>query len=349
MNSKHVLLLVGAICIFMSKPVLTMEKEYLEVPRKRKFELPVSAKKTRPIKGRKTGELGVFEETHVPESETALDIEKLEETVTPMESEVDLGALEKTKVDIADPELARAVTRLSEELLATPNAESAISILANIPKDRLTQEQFERLLSDLAKEYNVRHPDSAIRILIIASGMGAQDIVKALLNGGVPINSRLQKVTPLEQALLHRQYSLADFLAQHGADIDALNEAGTPLLGMAAKGGDKKMVDLLVDYGAQLNAPDKQGNTPLLIASVNGFQEIVSDLLTHGADVNAKNGVGYTPLMGAVSNNHPELVKLLLSYNPRLEDADLFGYTPLRLAAKNPAITELLLQALYQK
>jgi ankyrin repeat protein len=61
------------------------------------------------------------------------------------------------------------------------------------------------------------------------------------------------------------------FLVEHGADVNAANDAGQTALHIAAQASDG-IVDYLAAHGANLEAKDKQGRTPLDVAMGKGVR-----------------------------------------------------------------------------
>ena len=90
-------------------------------------------------------------------------------------------------------------------------------------------------------------------------------------------------------------------LLSGGADPNARDEIGEPILLLGAYNGNTEVVKLLLEKGADVNVKRADdGTTALWIASYEGKTEVVKLLLEKGADVNVKDKDGVT----AVSYTH---------------------------------------------
>ena len=106
-----------------------------------------------------------------------------------------------------------------------------------------------------------------------------------------------------------RQKSAADFLLQHGANIDAQNLAGqTPLL-IAVTNGDIEWLHYLLDAGANPNLADHENRTPLTATNDVG---ILTTLLHAGAQPDERGIQGQPPIVWAVAVKDLEMVNELL-------------------------------------
>jgi ankyrin repeat protein len=71
------------------------------------------------------------------------------------------------------------------------------------------------------------------------------------------------------------QYEAAKALVLAGADVNSLDDEGTPLLHIAVNNGKTDMVQLLLDNNAKVKAKDKYGLTALVYALKGQHTEIV--------------------------------------------------------------------------
>ena len=116
-------------------------------------------------------------------------------------------------------------------------------------------------------------------------------------------------------------------LLKAGANADAFDSTGDPILKAAIMQGNTEIARLLVENGADVNATDKDGNALLGKAAYMGDLEIVQLMLDAGADANAmmKTGSGSDPginvpvLQEAVNGNNSEIVELLIALWRRCE------------------------------
>ncbi len=103
---------------------------------------------------------------------------------------------------------------------------------------------------------------------------------------------------PIHDAAIDGDTERVKQLLGEGADVNAPDDAGTPLQ-WALFGGQTEVVRLLLENGADPNIGSSSG-TPLQAAVVGGNLEIVDLLLEHGAEPN--QGERSTPLTAAASN-----------------------------------------------
>ncbi|MFC1764701.1 ankyrin repeat domain-containing protein [Planctomycetota bacterium] len=125
----------------------------------------------------------------------------------------------------------------------------------------------------------------------------------------------VEDVTKLTNALLDAIQSnnldKAKELIAQGADVNAKDNQGNPLLYTVASEGHRQMVELLVTSGADINATGQNNGTPLHRAAVKGHRDVVEILLKHGADINAENKGGNTPLGLAKWRGNSEIIEIL--------------------------------------
>ncbi|XP_038620066.1 LOW QUALITY PROTEIN: poly [ADP-ribose] polymerase tankyrase-2 [Tachyglossus aculeatus] len=102
--------------------------------------------------------------------------------------------------------------------------------------------------------------------------------------------------TPLHLAAGYNNLEVAEYLLQHGADVNAQDKGGLIPLHNAASYGHVDVAALLIKYQACVNATDKWAFTPLHEAAQKGRTQLCALLLAHGADPALKNQEGQTPL-----------------------------------------------------
>ncbi len=105
---------------------------------------------------------------------------------------------------------------------------------------------------------------------------------------------------------------IAEFLIQHGANVNARNNEGITPLHLS---GWAKMAELFIRHGADLEANADGGRTPLLVLAAEQEREDVMEvLLKAGADVNATDEQGMTALDIALAREETEKVHILQRY-----------------------------------
>ena len=180
-------------------------------------------------------------------------------------------------------------------------------------------------------------PDQRIGSAIIAADLVT---VRQHLAAGLDVNARDGKgIRPLGYATRHfRNDTIAEYLIDNGADVDAKQSDGSSYLHTACFLGRNNVAELLIAKGADVNAKNEDGETPLDLASLQGETEIADLLRKHGgkhgtihgaaqsgdieavkqhlaagAQVNAKRVSGGTALHSAASKGHKEVVELLIA------------------------------------
>ena len=138
----------------------------------------------------------------------------------------------------------------------------------------------------------------------------AQGVRLALLRG-VDVNLRDDAGTPLIVLAAHDKSwrVLLALTDMRSVRLDATNAKGANALMYAALHGEMPIVRRLIERDAQVN---KTGWTPLHFAASNGHNEVVSYLLEHHAYIDAESPNRTTPLMMAARMKHASTVRLLL-------------------------------------
>ncbi|CAM9963106.1 unnamed protein product [Ectocarpus sp. 12 AP-2014] len=97
---------------------------------------------------------------------------------------------------------------------------------------------------------------------------------------------------------------------------------------------DAQAIRALVKDGADINALDERGTPALIFASENDCRAVVGLLVELGArtDVKCRNGL-YSPLMVAVIEGHVRMTRVLVGLGMDMEEKDAEGRTALHLAA----------------
>ncbi len=119
------------------------------------------------------------------------------------------------------------------------------------------------------------------------------------------------------------------------------------ILGVAATGGDIKVVKALVENGADVNMSSSGGWTAAMGAADNGHLAVLKYLASKKADLRATTRMGRTLLMRASFHGRDAVVKYLLTKGINVNDADSSGVSALMLAAQqgNDSTVKILLKA----
>ncbi|HTA71889.1 MAG TPA: ankyrin repeat domain-containing protein [Bryobacteraceae bacterium] len=122
--------------------------------------------------------------------------------------------------------------------------------------------------------------------------------------------------TPLHLACFFNQPAIAEALILEGADVQARsrNAMKNAPLHAAAAGRSRESVRILIEHGADVNAKQEAGWTALHAASQNGDIEMVRLLIAGGAHVHARAENNQNALDLAMTKGHQAVVDILDVY-----------------------------------
>ncbi len=143
-------------------------------------------------------------------------------------------------------------------------------------------------------------------------------------------------VQPLDEDLTHvDKAQVAPHAIVTLGDVEKSLAAGVSAnaeLAQAVVASDDERINYLAAHGADLNARDSMGATPLTSAASARDSATVGLLLKLGADANTRNGDGWTPLMEAAYRDHVPSIEALVAHGGSLTLKDSHGLTPLCIA-----------------
>ncbi|DBA96063.1 TPA: Myotubularin-like phosphatase domain [Trebouxia sp. C0004] len=172
--------------------------------------------------------------------------------------------------------------------------------------------------------------------LLEAASVGDLRTAKQLLDkpGAIDVNWMGQdKWAALHYAACNGHLALTGLLIDHGANVNATEEAKRTALHLAARNGHTEVVADLLKAGADVNATDHDDMTALHRAAANGNTRAAGELIWAHAYVDAKLQDGATALHLAAWHGHTSTVQLLLQKSADANAADDEGCTPLHRAA----------------
>lgn len=162
-------------------------------------------------------------------------------------------------------------------------------------------------------------------LLYAISGKAGLPVVERLVKRGADVNKASESLLPLNFALSLRQYEVASFLLDKGANpngVDGLSQM-TPLIELIisaqeADGAEPLTIaKRLLKTGASIEARPIRGSTPLGFAVLGGKIEMVRFLLEQGANPNAKNAKGESLLIVASRKQREDIAALLRQYGAK--------------------------------
>ena len=118
--------------------------------------------------------------------------------------------------------------------------------------------------------------DAVASPLHFACHFGNFHAVKLLLDAGRPVTDVWKGETPLHAAAASGAAHCLLLLLEHGANIDASNDAGKTALFIAARRGHMVIVTALLRLGAAITKKDKSGRTAAMAAAAVGFHDIAT-------------------------------------------------------------------------
>lgn len=174
------------------------------------------------------------------------------------------------------------------------------------------------ILVKFGAETNCSHPSRGTP-LIIAAGIGNQEICELLISHGADVNflwaepyiSAIQQTYYVRGSALHRaaengQTDIIRLLVEHGANPDVVVDS-IPLIGTV--------------------------DTAIAAAAREGHYAAVEALIEGRADVDFMYSIGFSALHEAVRSNSLDIVQLLVENGANVNQrGSLFGVTPLYLA-----------------
>ncbi|XP_043552800.1 ankyrin repeat and EF-hand domain-containing protein 1a [Chiloscyllium plagiosum] len=123
-----------------------------------------------------------------------------------------------------------------------------------------------------------------------------QSLKKAFIQG-VPVDVQDKFfTTPLMAACADGNYTLAKYLIESKANVNAYDNLLWTPLHHACHSGEQGIVELLLNAGASVNAVSINGATPLMRAIESCKLECVTYLINHGASVDMENNKGQNAL-----------------------------------------------------
>ncbi len=116
-----------------------------------------------------------------------------------------------------------------------------------------------------------------------------------------------------------------------GANANAVNNVGEPVLVVAARSNATGSVDALLAAGAKVNARTPNGDSALMAAAISGNLEVAKKLRQKGAEL---EGAQWTPLIYAATGGKDSMVAYLLAEGANINATSANGTTALMMAVR---------------
>jgi quinoprotein dehydrogenase-associated probable ABC transporter substrate-binding protein len=138
----------------------------------------------------------------------------------------------------------------------------------------------------------------------------------------------------LDDAVVSNDVDRAAYLIGRGADVNGLDNLGTPPLETAARAGCIPMMQLLVAHGARVDRHDSDAQTPLMGAAMRNQAPAIRFLVAHGASIDTGGPTGFSPLSIALEEGQLDAAYALIQAGANVNTpASGHRLTPLMVVA----------------
>jgi ankyrin repeat protein len=253
-------------------------------------------------------------------------------------------------------------TELSEDLfLLRVLREQVLSQLQHARKPQNLQYEKMQMAADTGDLDTIKRLYSAgvpleipgtVPLLTYAVRKPHMPTIRWLIEKGITVDSAIEGVTALLNALGHDSNEAAVFLLDHGASVERVKETDRSPLIQAAKNGNVQLVNELLNRGANIETHEKSvedGKNALMFAAKFNRTEVVRTLLETGARPNARDTLFHrTPSMYAAVTGNLDMLRLLMDYGA---DQTMRSFDGLRVSdyAKTNEISDYLEQRMPDK
>lgn len=222
---------------------------------------------------------------------------------------------------LCEPEFAQQAARMNKVVGFNPNDEQANQrVTQNNPEPENVE------VTPAAKPQSRRSPIGSAQeselneIFMVACDAGKTDVVQALLDKGVSINSARASdgCSGLMGASYMGHVDAVTLLLDRGADPNfKSNDDGWTALMAAARGNSSAVAQILLDRGADIDQRrPNSGETALFMAIRSHSADMARLLLERGAKTNLKlfDDNEWTVLKEAARAGHAEILDLIMEF-----------------------------------
>lgn len=155
-------------------------------------------------------------------------------------------------------------------------------------------------------DFNISGKNHPATILTYAAIAGNVNMIEWLIEHGADINAIDNDNKSVLYYVLFfsdKKIAIMQWLFEHGADLNARIDNDKTALHLLVEQSENYDAEIkwLVEHGADINATTKGKNSVLHVASDRGKWELVKWLIERGADINAKNKENITALFIAAA------------------------------------------------
>ncbi|XP_048240707.1 serine/threonine-protein phosphatase 6 regulatory ankyrin repeat subunit C-like isoform X1 [Haliotis rufescens] len=205
--------------------------------------------------------------------------------------------------------------------------DAGVSVNCTVGHSSLLYAAIQSRQYDLAKLFIKRGADITAGYytdtpLHLASRMGAEDLVKHLLQSGACINMPdHNNCTPLWGAVAENKMAAVQVLLRHpGIDVNTpcsdrfmkQGRSSSPLK-EAIERNNLELISLLCMHGADIEQADDARHKPLHYASCLGYSDVVNFLICEGSDLDVVDRGNVTPLYLACERGHLQIASMLIN------------------------------------
>lgn len=151
--------------------------------------------------------------------------------------------------------------------------------------------------------------------IVSAAEEGDIDFVKLAIENGIPVDTGTNGWTALAASIYNDYLDIADYLIEHGADVNVKDDQGETILSWASLNGHDNYVKYLIKNHANLNLQNNDGETALMKATLNEKKEVVHLLLESGADPDIKNNSSNSARNIAKENGNKAIFDMISAYS----------------------------------